>query len=362
VDLHTSDAQSGLAPESQPSNFGIELITPKQIILNKDTFCWNLNHDNFSAINADPAGEGDQGEILTVTAICHHTIGYDYYLEDPDDPVGWHVVDCDDLPAPPLPEPQLVAPAPNITAPVYAPSKETYVVVKEIEGYLSAGNAKNHKHHASTIQAGNYYVFKRLNNAVNVTRRLGQPGLWINEDDNVPDPEPEKKVYVSSGWSSQSPAPEPEPEPETLEVVTPEKALEEPNWHSTYRPFTDPLTGEPVEIMYATNKNAFVIDLEGRHKSAYLHYGDLILISGTVVYGGTVYGRAARGARKFTWHSIDMADVDLEEAIYGTKVEPHDKKVLGTATFRDNALLLLGHFESYLDYRKHKHYKRKNVQ
>ena len=59
-----------------------------------------------------------------------------------------------------------------------------YTVVRTLDGYQTALDAKNRIHQQSTVQSGMYYVFNRSNGMVNVTTKQGSPGSWINPADN----------------------------------------------------------------------------------------------------------------------------------------------------------------------------------
>jgi hypothetical protein len=62
---------------------------------------------------------------------------------------------------------------------------DKYKVIKSIGGYVTAANAKNRTSRAGSVSAGTYYVFNRSQGMINVTKRVGQPGSWINPDDNA---------------------------------------------------------------------------------------------------------------------------------------------------------------------------------
>lgn len=89
---------------------------------------------------------------------------------------------------------------------VYAvlhPSKSTtkntdkvnkYKVIKKINGYSTAADAKAKNHKRTTVIPGTYYIFNKSNGMVNVTNRQGVPGSWINPDDNTEPKETPKPV------------------------------------------------------------------------------------------------------------------------------------------------------------------------
>lgn len=61
---------------------------------------------------------------------------------------------------------------------------KTYQVVKTLDGYKTAYDAKNRKNKAGTVKAGTYYVFNESQGMINVTSKQGVPGSWINPADN----------------------------------------------------------------------------------------------------------------------------------------------------------------------------------
>lgn len=77
------------------------------------------------------------------------------------------------------------------------PSAKTYKIVKTINGYVTAADAKAHKNAKTTVKAGTYYVFNEDNGMVNVTSQKGKAGSWINPADN--------KVSTSGGSSNSLP-------------------------------------------------------------------------------------------------------------------------------------------------------------
>lgn len=57
---------------------------------------------------------------------------------------------------------------------------EKYVITNDTPGYYTANDAKTGTNRRTTVQAGTYYVFKRHDGMINVTKRAGSPGSWIN--------------------------------------------------------------------------------------------------------------------------------------------------------------------------------------
>lgn len=168
--------------------YAIESIAEKKVVLNKNTHLWNLGQDNFTAIYNNPVEELGKDTAISVVAILHHNIGYTYYLEDDTVPHGINVADCDDYKARPL----TPAPSPAVYVPpkgaMRAPVKvQDYYVCKTILGFSAWTKAAQHKDASGTVSQGKYLVFKQSNTMLNLTKTRGQPGYWINPDDNTQD-------------------------------------------------------------------------------------------------------------------------------------------------------------------------------
>lgn len=84
-----------------------------------------------------------------------------------------------------------------------------YSVVKQIPGYMNAADAAARRNSNSTVPVGNYAVFNRAKDMVNVTRKAGVPGWWINPGDNTqpaPQPAPQSVEFITveRGWGLSS--------------------------------------------------------------------------------------------------------------------------------------------------------------
>lgn len=62
---------------------------------------------------------------------------------------------------------------------------QTYEVVKDIRGYISAADAMAGTNAKTTVTAGKYYIYKTSNGAKNISKTAGTAGSWINPADNV---------------------------------------------------------------------------------------------------------------------------------------------------------------------------------
>lgn len=70
-------------------------------------------------------------------------------------------------------------------------SAEKYKLSVACKVYTNADNAKNKKNSVGVYQPKEYYVFKRANGMINITKTPGKAGGWINPADNVEPPKTE---------------------------------------------------------------------------------------------------------------------------------------------------------------------------
>lgn len=67
---------------------------------------------------------------------------------------------------------------------------------KTVDVYMNAQDARNERNAVKTYSAGSYYVFNRVNGAINISRVKGQAGAWVNlesiNDSKVETPKPTK--------------------------------------------------------------------------------------------------------------------------------------------------------------------------
>lgn len=327
-----TDAQFSSAPEAPAPApavvhpYTVEAIAPKQVKLNKDTHLWGLNYDNFTAIDNNPEGAVNAGDIKTVVAILYHNIGYSYYLENAGVASGYNVVDCDDY-TPPPPVPVKTAPP---AGPLTAPSSETYEVVAEIGGYQSSNMAVNHLSEKARIPAGTYFVFNRRFTpdtneliALNVTKTPGTPGAWVNPLDNT----------LTPSSAPEAPAEEP------ATVATPEL----PDFSYTYHAFEKP------ELYVAMNKLT-VADLTGQHKTATMPKFSQTWITGTFTVNNVDYARPKSAVDKDWWYGIEWTDpatntpnLELESEIFNAKTTITERQVTKTLTKADYFWLAVAH-------------------
>lgn len=59
-------------------------------------------------------------------------------------------------------------------------TSEKYTLSKSIKIYMNASDAKNSKNSVGTYPAGTYYVYKKSDGMINITKTKGKAGAWIN--------------------------------------------------------------------------------------------------------------------------------------------------------------------------------------
>lgn len=245
----------------------------------------------------------------------------------------------------PTPAPTVLAP--SIAAPTTAPAlDDMYTVVKEIPGYPTSGMAASRNGSNSQVPAGNYNVFNRFNNMINVTRIAGQPGWWINPNDNVQQASVPLPMPAPS-TSNPPPLPAPIPNPETETAV--------PNWRITYAPFRNKF-GDVAPQYYVAMRDVTVSDLETTKKDLIMHQYSITPVSGTFTKDNVVYGRPQSATDKFWWYGIPMTDprtntpnIELESEVYSTKTDTATHKVTKTIKPYDYVVLATAKVEKTFD-------------
>ena len=59
-------------------------------------------------------------------------------------------------------------------------NNEKFTLTTDVRGYYTAEDARLNRNRRTTVRKGTYYVFKRHNGMINVSKRIGSPGSWIN--------------------------------------------------------------------------------------------------------------------------------------------------------------------------------------
>lgn len=94
---------------------------------------------------------------------------------------------------------------------------EKYTLVTDVHVYMSAKDAISGVNSVKTYPAGEYFVFNKSKDMINITKTEGKAGGWINPKDNVITIEPVPEIPSV-----------PTEEPKT-EVEVPNEPIEEPN-------------------------------------------------------------------------------------------------------------------------------------
>lgn len=212
-------------------------------------------------------------------------------------------------------------------APISSPSTDdTYFVISSIPGYLSSGNAATRTNSNSTVPGpGSYYVYNRFNNMINVTRKPGQPGWWINPADNVA---PAAPLPVAP--------PEPTPTPVLVSDPNPAPSI----WKTTYVPLRPDRRG----VRYVATVPLVVRDQDSRGPDQPLSQYKEIAIFGTFTKDGVLYGRPQlKDDTGFGfWYGIPMINPKtnnpnllLESDVYDPETDTATRKTVHSLQPRD---------------------------
>lgn len=186
---------------------------------------WNLAHEKFADIAADPKeNSGPEGKVIEVKATLRHTSNpnYLYYLEDPNVPQGWNSLDT---------EPYVPKSTMADYTPIPFPAAEKYTLVVTVPGFATAEDARLDQDAKHPVDAGDYYVYERDGDMVNITKSAAVKGMWINPAQNVapvvpaePEDDVEEEIPVHVEPSETSPPAEQGSEaPAGPETPEPEK-------------------------------------------------------------------------------------------------------------------------------------------
>jgi hypothetical protein len=223
--------------------------------------------------------------------------------------------------------PAPAAPPTPPAAPVVAPNlSDTYAVLKPLDGFINASFAAAHQQSNSTVPPGKYYVYRRYTGMVNITRIAGQPGWWINPEDNVMG----APAAPSAPAPVQPPVPAPAPAPVAPAVLTP------PNWKASYK---------PLRQDYFSLKTLVIHDLDTRRPDVILNQYDLVHGAGVFTGpDGNDYVRTVDSVKSFAWYGLPVA-VLLSEA----KAMPAIHKLTNNMSFRDYLKISLSHLAGWFE-------------
>lgn len=279
----------------------VQPIADKQVRVKPGSRKWNLAHGNFNDVAANPITQADDNTVFTARGILHHREipQYNYYVEDPNTPHGWNVLDCVDYiapapPPPPPPQPQLSKPE---SAPIPVPKITTYTVLPDVIMYFdSSDDAKTRRNARGTLNKGSYIELERVERTVRIVRQnQDRTSYWVNDFDNTI--EVPKSVEVAPPVIATPPLPE-----KLKEVIT--KAAEdipvkeESDMATTWKQCTpikvNPNTGQWTAVKYhSTNDMPMQIrSLDGKMPAEITlpAHKELKLVS-TFWYDGKQYAR-----------------------------------------------------------------------
>lgn len=311
------------------------------------------------------------------------------------------------------PEPAYTPPAPAASlpaAPMQAPSTEVYDIVKPIAGYMSGTAAGNHTDPVATLDPNaEWHIFRTYpgrDDLKNVTQVLGQPGYWINEADNVPEPEVPKdyveitvepnwgvtSVLAAAGYPEASQGNEAEwdrlaalndsptrlhfqagqvvkvnkePLPIAAPVEPEMPKTNSPDWIPP-RTESDP-TPEPPNLAYqdtfTRNEGGLTIkyeaiadylvkDIAGVMPDKWLYHGQDVLSYGTFSDKGTLYARVSTQS----WRGVPLAVngelqkiIVLQTDVYDTSTDTATRRVMKTLKPRDYIVLFISNLEKFVE-------------
>lgn len=67
----------------------------------------------------------------------------------------------------------------------HKPETKTFKVTKKLNAYYTAEDAKLHRDVRGIVHEGTYYIFNELNGFLNVTKTMGEPGSWIDPNEDI---------------------------------------------------------------------------------------------------------------------------------------------------------------------------------
>lgn len=232
-------------PTSAP--YRVEDIPTKEIVLNKDTYLWNMVYRSFDEIASHPVAGYPVRYKQTTAAICHHASGESYYMVGNNDTTGFNVKDCDDYVAP--------VPAPYVPPAGALPIPE--VKRKSIDWgvptYATAMDAKMKRNAlADKLVPGVYIILESDDKVFHLTANNMKNGNWVNIEEDLP------PIAVTP------PVP-----PKIITTIQEAAAKISPtvddSWKSSIASFH--LDDRSPEFFWATNTSPMVIkDLEGKRE------------------------------------------------------------------------------------------------
>lgn len=176
-------------------------------------------------------------------------------------------------------------PASLPVAPVFMPtSTETYFIRRTIPCYPHSSMALQHdiKYSCGDVNMGQYYIWRKFGDMLNVTQKRGEPGSWINPADN--------RIIEST--------------------YLPDLSQKPISWQDSYRVFAEPKS-------YQVNTTIIVNDLAGQRKDKRIYLEQFYDMAGTFTGpDGYEYLRPDGAATANLWYGIEPQYLTPEDELY----------------------------------------------
>lgn len=286
--------------------YTVEQIPHKQVILNNDTFRWNVSYGNYDDIFRNPLAGATKGSRFFTSQILHHQDGHSYYVQEDNgfsQPNGFDVTDCDDYVAPPP-----VSYVPPAGASTALPA-EKLTLLTTLRYYGSAEDAQNDKRAVTTIPEGTYYVFKKEGIYWDLTTdNMKDQSKWINTLDN------KKAIPVVVAKPAAIILPDP---PTPVKTILPSdvkvSGANDTAWKATYKPFHPDNHSDVYELL----QDVRMVDYSGQRPYIIMRTRTRINITGTFEKSGVTFYRARANndvAYSF-WYGISLYNDDSQPNI-----------------------------------------------
>lgn len=196
------------------------------------------------------------------------------------------------LEAPAPAEPEVAAPAePEAAQEPAEEAVETYHVHRYMDGHNTSSEARDGIGETGVVAPGDYFVFNRLNDMVNVTKDPEVIGLWINPAKNTElslddDDEPDLQGGIYA-----------EDEDGTVHIPVKQKP-----WQSSF------VAGLGVVEAIAI-EDVIVHDIEGLHPDKALAKGTIVPVAGKFKKGEDVYFRTRASVEAGVWYGVPRESV-----------------------------------------------------
>lgn len=288
-------------------------ITPKQVQLNKTTNEWNLSFSTLEEIEANPFTTTVEGTVITVVAELHHITGSSYYLENPNNFLGYNFIDCNDYTPPPDPPPVAKLPSGALNIPL---ARVKLYIRRDVPNFSSPDKAALHNDpYPKDIHQGSYFTDLTKQGMLRIVVDDNQEH-WINPTDNI-----DKPLLI---------------EPEKIRV---EPKLHTSDFKASFTPFVDN-KGYAAEDYYVGIEDSPVINFMNNGKpDKKLLKGQHIWICGVFTEDDILYGLPTAAADKDLWFGVFMSRVVRSDALNSaTTIE--ERQVLHRITIRDHLTLI----------------------